>query len=200
MDDIQHAEVGAVDLHTGALLWRARVPTHGLLNIVAAPHLSVSSTYEAIRAWPASADHAHRMLREVPRMLTLEEAFCERCLPENMPHLRLQDKHAMSKTLPFTPDPPGVPWEVELGSVSDRVLAPLVAAVRDNDTLWTPDHQRRYNAHLSGRQNTIDRLKPGVQTIHFIFSSPGGELVFRLPWWYSWQPVLRPLLEEVRPV
>jgi hypothetical protein len=67
-----------VDLHTGALLWRARVPTHGLLNIVAAPHLSVSSTYEAVPAWSTSADHGHRMLREVPRMPTLEEAFCER--------------------------------------------------------------------------------------------------------------------------
>ena len=123
-----------------------------------------------------------------------------RCLPKNMPHLRLQDKHAMAKTDPLMPDPPGVPWEVELGSVSDRVLQPLAAAVRNNDTLWTAGHQRQYNAYLSGRQNTIDKLKPGVQTIHFIFSSPGGELVFRLPWWYSWQPVLRPLLEEVRAV
>ncbi len=42
------AELAAVDLTSGALLWRRRVPTHGLLNIVAAPQLGEASTYRAI--------------------------------------------------------------------------------------------------------------------------------------------------------
>jgi hypothetical protein len=39
------AELAAVVLSTGALLWRRRVPTHGLLNVVAAPQLGEQSTY-----------------------------------------------------------------------------------------------------------------------------------------------------------
>ncbi|KXZ44217.1 hypothetical protein GPECTOR_71g578 [Gonium pectorale] len=42
------AELAAVDLATGRLLWRRSVPTHGLLNIVAAPHLGEQSTYRAM--------------------------------------------------------------------------------------------------------------------------------------------------------
>ncbi|KAG2444762.1 hypothetical protein HXX76_001506 [Chlamydomonas incerta] len=42
------AELAAVDLVSGQLLWRRRVPTHGLLNIVAAPQLGEASTYRAM--------------------------------------------------------------------------------------------------------------------------------------------------------
>ncbi|PNW88504.1 hypothetical protein CHLRE_01g032400v5 [Chlamydomonas reinhardtii] len=42
------AELAAVDLVSGELLWRRRVPTHGLLNIVAAPQLGEASTYRAM--------------------------------------------------------------------------------------------------------------------------------------------------------
>ncbi|MEW5319959.1 MAG: hypothetical protein WDW38_011069 [Sanguina aurantia] len=42
------SELAAVDLGLGALLWRRQVPTRGLLNIVAAPHLGESSSYRAL--------------------------------------------------------------------------------------------------------------------------------------------------------
>ncbi|GIL81892.1 hypothetical protein Vretimale_1469 [Volvox reticuliferus] len=43
-----NAELAAVDLNTGALLWRRTVQTRGLLNIVAAPGLGEASTYRAM--------------------------------------------------------------------------------------------------------------------------------------------------------
>lgn len=41
-------ELAAFDLKKGLLLWRRLLPTHGLLNIVAAPHLAVESTTFAL--------------------------------------------------------------------------------------------------------------------------------------------------------
>ncbi|GLC58284.1 hypothetical protein PLESTB_001341600 [Pleodorina starrii] len=43
-----NAELAAVDLATGALLWRRTVATSGLLNIVASPGLGEASTYRAM--------------------------------------------------------------------------------------------------------------------------------------------------------
>lgn len=46
-------EIAAVDLNTGTLVWRHTVPSHGLINIVAAPQLGEASTYRAMSAAPA---------------------------------------------------------------------------------------------------------------------------------------------------
>ncbi|GIL43818.1 hypothetical protein Vafri_1420 [Volvox africanus] len=45
---VNNAELAAVELNTGALLWRRPVQTRGLLNIVAAPGLGEASTYRAM--------------------------------------------------------------------------------------------------------------------------------------------------------
>ncbi|KAG2501830.1 hypothetical protein HYH03_000329 [Edaphochlamys debaryana] len=50
------AELAAVDLTTGALVFRRPVPTHGLLNIVAAPQLGEASTYRAMAGTGGEAD------------------------------------------------------------------------------------------------------------------------------------------------
>ena len=42
-------ELAAFDLREGVLLWQRVLPTHGLLNIVAAPHLAVESTSFALQ-------------------------------------------------------------------------------------------------------------------------------------------------------
>ena len=39
-DSSKSAEVGAFDLRRREFLWRVTVPTNGLLNIVAAPHVA----------------------------------------------------------------------------------------------------------------------------------------------------------------
>lgn len=43
-------ELAAFDLQRRALLWRRTVPSAGLINTVAAPHLAASSSYEAVAA------------------------------------------------------------------------------------------------------------------------------------------------------
>eukprot|EP00884_Botryococcus_braunii_P012765 jgi/Botrbrau1/2148/Bobra.0093s0053.1 len=51
-------ELVAYDLIEGRLLWRRKVPTRGLLNVVAAPHLSEASTYAALRTSHPADVHA----------------------------------------------------------------------------------------------------------------------------------------------
>ena len=48
-------ELAAFDLREGVLLWRRTLPTRGLLNVVAAPHLQVESTAWAVETQPAAA-------------------------------------------------------------------------------------------------------------------------------------------------
>ena len=48
------ADLAAFDLVTRQLVFRETVETHGLLNVVAAPHLAVGSTYTANPSWQVS--------------------------------------------------------------------------------------------------------------------------------------------------
>ena len=57
--------------------------------------------------------------------------------------------------------------------------------------------QTTSNVFLSGRKQVDDRFKPGVQSIQLIFTDHDGGSPVKMPWWYTWQPVLRPVLEEV---
>ena len=43
--------IAAVDLATGLMLWKRPVPSKGLINLVAAPHLAEASTYAAVHSW-----------------------------------------------------------------------------------------------------------------------------------------------------
>eukprot|EP00798_Chlamydomonas_sp_ICE-L_P003608 gene3608-13692_t len=49
-DEDADSELGAVNLLTKKLVFRRKVPSHGLLNIVAAPHLGEASTYRAMHS------------------------------------------------------------------------------------------------------------------------------------------------------
>ena len=52
------AEVAAFDLAAGRLLWRRRVPSKGMLNVVAAPQLGELSTSLALQDWSRGASLA----------------------------------------------------------------------------------------------------------------------------------------------
>ncbi|PSC71222.1 green algal specific Aspartyl Asparaginyl beta-hydroxylase [Micractinium conductrix] len=51
-DSALSCELAAYDLRQGLLLWRRKLPTQGLLNVVAAPHLTVESTAYAVSTRP----------------------------------------------------------------------------------------------------------------------------------------------------
>eukprot|EP00929_Paragymnodinium_shiwhaense_P068114 TRINITY_DN34235_c0_g1_i2.p1 TRINITY_DN34235_c0_g1~~TRINITY_DN34235_c0_g1_i2.p1 ORF type:complete len:431 (-),score=75.61 TRINITY_DN34235_c0_g1_i2:79-1371(-) len=54
------SEVGAFHLIEKRLLWRRTVQTAGLLNVVAAPHLSMTSTYLPVESWSGTDPAAER--------------------------------------------------------------------------------------------------------------------------------------------
>ena len=57
-DKTLQASIAALDLNTKKILWKKTIPSHGLVNLVAAPHLAVSSTYKAIDSWAIDPKHA----------------------------------------------------------------------------------------------------------------------------------------------
>ncbi|GAX82193.1 hypothetical protein CEUSTIGMA_g9621.t1 [Chlamydomonas eustigma] len=58
------SELAAFDLKKEVLLWRRKVPTKGLLNVVSAPQLGQDSTYRAIRSGLKQGGWVHEGLKE----------------------------------------------------------------------------------------------------------------------------------------
>jgi len=126
------AEIGAVDLLRRELVFRHPVQTQGLLNMVAAPHMAVSSTYRAIDAWidvggkasvglqagPGATEEAERLSqrkrhrlrsedleqlkRRVPEPTNFTHAICPECMPPSLKHLELADKQELKRRLQMT--------------------------------------------------------------------------------------------------
>lgn len=53
------------------------------------------------------------------------------------------------------------------------------------------------NAKLGGRKGNMDQFKPGVDSVHLIFSDYTGELVFKFPYFDKYESVLMPVLNGV---
>ncbi|KAK3260807.1 hypothetical protein CYMTET_30256, partial [Cymbomonas tetramitiformis] len=197
------AEVGAVHLLRRELLWRKPVPAHGLLNIVAAPHISVSSTYQA-GGWGINVSRGHaaaEILRGRPgRHEEITEELRQRGpsqIPSSMPHIDLRLKvggkrNVIERLRKQSGNGLIVP-RYELGEVNVSALA---AHIKGRDELWTSEYQKS-NAFLGGRADNQNKFKPGVQTIHFIFSDHQGGHVMRFPWWYEWKPLVLPVLQQI---
>lgn len=204
------AEVGAVHLLRRELLWRKPVPAHGLLNIVAAPHISISSTYQA-GSWGANASRGHaaaEILQGRPGrpeaddfvLPEMEELLRQRGpskVPSSMPHIDLRlkagGKRNVIERLKQRSSNGLIVPRYELGEVDVSALA---AHIKGRDELWTSEYQKS-NAFLGGRADNQNKFKPGVQTIHFIFSDHQGDHVMRFPWWYEWKPLLLPVLQQI---
>jgi hypothetical protein len=78
-------------------------------------------------------------------------------------------------------------------------ISPLVAMLRSRarEGLWDVDRAAASNAVLAGREDNMARYKPGVQTVHLVFSDQSASQCFHFPWWDEWKPVVMPLLDEI---
>lgn len=80
-----------------------------------------------------------------------------------------------------------------------------VAAFKDEvlgepDSIWTAEQQKRENAYLEGRASNMEMVKPGVESIHLIFSDGdlmGTVTAYRFPYYQRYAQYLDPILEDV---
>lgn len=197
------SEVGALDLLSRKLLWRRTVHTHGLLNYVSAPHLSVSSTYVAVPSWgdgggakPEAGRLAAQLKMKSIRPLRRNrlrgepaedgEVGLHKLLPPGAPPLiPLGDKKKAMKNVIGAES-----FKVDITTVDVRPIQEMLTK-----ELWEDeDHS---NAYMDGRQHNMHKFKPGVQTIHMIFSDQTATKVYRFPWWDRFEPVVQPIIDKV---
>ena len=196
-DASKTAEVGAFDLRRREFLWRARVETNGLLNIVAAPHIAEHSTYKPVESWGVDKNAGSVMKPAGEGLEThlggaAENVFVQRggapelVAPSGVPWIDLRQKH----TLTSNKDP-------DLLIQHTRVdIASLRAELQS-----TPDFcqaaSQEDNASLGGRKSNMDQFKPGVDSAILIFSDYAGRLAFEFPWFRKYEHLLAPILDKV---
>ena len=199
-DASKTAEVGAFDLVQKKFLWRTTVETKGLLNIVAAPHVSEHSTYFPVASWGGDGESEEDQS---------EEDFSEK------PHLGDStglDEHGsdLRGHAPELSAPSGVPWidlrqKSHLTSNKDpdlliqhtSVVIDALRAELQSDPTFCQKSSQEDNASLGGRKGNMDQFKPGVDSAILIFSDYNGKLVFKFPWYDKYEPLLAPILEKV---
>uniref|UniRef100_A0A061SGE5 Aspartyl/asparaginy/proline hydroxylase domain-containing protein n=1 Tax=Tetraselmis sp. GSL018 TaxID=582737 RepID=A0A061SGE5_9CHLO len=83
---------------------------------------------------------------------------------------------------------------VDVGAFRSAVLA-------EDPAVWTPEEQQRTNAWLDGRSQNMEAIKPGVASIHLIFSDgrlgDGGGNAYRFPYYDRYAEFLDPLLDRL---
>jgi hypothetical protein len=200
--------VAAFDLVARKLLWRRPVHTKGLLNMVAAPQLSEASTGVAQPTWHADAplgDHflepgavevsdGTRMVRLLPAMPY--KAWDPATGPPRQIPIENKRVAAATRANQLPAEVLGHNAYVPLRHVN---IAPLVAelSARAREGLWDVDRAAASNAVLVGREDNMARYKPGVQTVHFIFSDNAATQCYFFPWWSAWKPHVLPVICEV---
>ena len=99
-DASKTAEVGAFDLRRREFLWRARVETNGLLNIVAAPHIAEHSTYKPVESWGVDKNAGSVMKPSGERLETRPRGARggapELVAPSGVPWIDLRQKHTLT--------------------------------------------------------------------------------------------------------
>jgi hypothetical protein len=202
-DAAKTAEVGAYDLRAKKFLWRVTVETRGLLNIVAAPHVSETSTYFPVARWPATTMRSNdgHLAAGASRVVDerLGDAFAAEAL--------LNDGRGDAPELSA---PSGVPWidlrqKKRLTSDADSDLLIQhttvdVSALRaelERAPGFCSKEAQDDNASLGGRKENMDQFKPGVDSAILIFSDYAGRSVFKFPWYEKYETFLVPILGDV---
>ncbi|KAK9811643.1 hypothetical protein WJX72_007577 [[Myrmecia] bisecta] len=285
-DPADNSELAAYHLVERRMLWRREVPTHGLLNIVAAPHLGVGSTYYAMDTGRAEVAATAQIKPVQGSLRKQQEAALEaRCAKFNQDLISCrQDPHCQVNQGPAGGDllscgvcvefpckdeggaaadpeqrigaailpkeglfgssgtavkrhyagqaavnlPPaseiqqqfspvlgghwksGLPFldgklkredairagvQLLLGRVDVSGLKRLL--LEQPAKVWSAEVQRAQNAKVHGRDQNLDKYKPGVEHMHLVFSDQDGEKVYQFPWYTTYQDQIEPLLHQV---
>lgn len=204
-----NCELGAFDLIEGVLLWRKQVMTKGLLNVVAAPQLQVEST--AVAVWVSNAGLGYRAtpeyaksLSQAKRKLTLLElepleetdplvkyppVLSPRTWASGWPRFDLVSKNNGSGILSGA--------QLPLFRMDVSKLKEFVSSLSEDD--FGEERQRKTNAWLNGREKNLHNVKPGVSSIHLIFSDQDGNDVYEFPWYYErpFGKLIDPILDKI---
>lgn len=199
----------AFDLTAHKLLWRRVVHTKGLLNIVAAPHLSEASTGVAQVTWNVPAPVGEHYL--APGATEVNDGERTVQLLPSMPYdewdpasgtpprqIKIENKAIAARTNTWQ-----LPAEV-LGhnayvSLRHVDIGPLVAELTRSarQGLWDVERAAASNAVLLGREENMARYKPGVQTVHLVFSDNAATQCYHFPWWADWKPHVMPIISQI---
>lgn len=161
------SEVAAVRLEDGSTLWRKQVNTSGMLNAISAPHVSEESTYAALGDWGYGTGCSRTASGSV-----LTKSASRPLIPLEQKRQAAEGKWRMGL------QSWNVDFRVDIGQVD---VTALREKLHDEDELW--DNQET-NALLEGREANARRFKPGVQTIHLVFSDRAAEQTYGA-WWLT---------------
>ena len=191
-DEGKTAEVAAFDLRTRTFLWRHTVETHGLLNIVAAPHLAEWSTYKPVQHWDVTSAKARAAsMGSVERAGASAQSqrmgvASNKYAPSGSRWIDLKEKGN-----PLAPDMDDL--LIQHGSVDVSEIRAALDAMPD----FCRSSSQTDNAKLGGRKGNMDQFKPGVDSAIMIFSDFTGELVFKFPYYDRFEALIEPVLKSV---
>ena len=177
-DASKTAEVGAFDLRRREFLWRVTVETRGLLNIVAAPHVAEHSTYKPVETWGVAASGATQI---DPR-----GRAPARSAPSGVPWIDLRQKNVLTSN-----------EDDDLLIQHTTVDIEALRAALQSTPEFCAKASQEDNASLGGRKSNMDQFKPGVDSAILIFSDYAGKLVFQFPWFEKYEPLLKPILDDL---
>ena len=155
-DEGKTAEVAAFDLKTRTFLWRHTVETHGLLNIVAAPHLAEWSTYKPVQHWDVTSAKARAAsMGGVERAGASAQSqrmgvTSNKYAPSGSRWIDLKEKGN-----PLAPDMDDL--LIQHGSVDVSQIRAALDAMPD----FCRSSSQTDNAKLGGRKDNMDQFKPG---------------------------------------
>ena len=154
-----------------------------------------SSQFVAMYAEGGRGDVASVMAGKAPAAAEAPTGATAACLdPQTgrtklMPLLWKPGNQRADSRLPDTDD---------AGRVERKLCRLDTSAVRDRlvamgDGVWDKNSPvSKTNAILSGRKDNMRKFKPGVDSIHLIFSDRKGTGIYHFPWLDDWLPYLRP--------
>lgn len=193
-DPDRDSELAAFDLIEQRLLWRRVIPTKGLLNIIAAPHLGAHSTYKGAYTHTLLPGGLVTALSE-PLTAAARKQLAPYGFPvkfdgywsSGWPHMSVKVKQTKR------------PWEagLQLPLFHVDVTAVQEKLLNMPEAFWSQDYQQQFNAFIDGRDANMKTFKPGVDAIMLIFSDNSGNHVYRFPFYYYFADVLEPILAEI---
>jgi hypothetical protein len=222
-DPSLNCDLAAYDLKNNVLLFRRNLPTHGLLNIVAAPHLAVESTSWAVPITRQSSFRQtieHSDLLEAARQGRYDDTGAIITTTSIASNTTGRGQVAISPVPPLAPNDPLAPYPPNIGgnwasglpylnveTKTDGFKAGVELMLLKADVnklkaellsmpleYWEDTYQSKYNAFLQGRESNLNQFKPGTKTIHLIFSDQGGMDVYQFPWYNKFAPLIEPVL------